>query len=176
MPKSERLKLGKRQNQNFWWFGFWHFQFLAARALMNMPNLSEIQTKRFCRKTECFVWFLDIFGLIVWNLNDLVWILASVWNPKNLVPFVLMDIPFSDRNYCLKSEQNRSDFRSCLNTKPSENGSEVKLLDIHSTLNRGHDYTKLPTPSTKVDTYVRCLKSRRIKSGQMIVWISEKIT
>ena len=44
VPKFEHPKSGKCQNPNECWFGFQHVPILAARALMNKPNLSEIGT------------------------------------------------------------------------------------------------------------------------------------
>ena len=63
----------------------------------------------------------------VQNPNEIVKILDN-WASNVLSHLGLMDVPFSNRNFCLKSERNRLDFGRCPNTKLSETGPKVERL------------------------------------------------
>ena len=45
---------------------------------------------------------------------------------EHSVPFGIMDIPFSDRNFWPKTERFRSDFGRYPNTEPSRTGTKIK--------------------------------------------------
>ena len=136
MPKSERPKMGKPQKLNVWQFGFWHSRISNIRALKFPKNLSKNWTFRFWYffvqfgllrpyypKSERFC--SDFRHTILFGLSHKSPKRTFCPKTKRSVPFGLMGVQFSNRNFHQKSEQNRTDFQRYANTELSENGTET---------------------------------------------------
>ena len=108
-------------------FGFWQVQISDALSLKFPRNLFKNQTfgiRPFGPEPEQF-WaqMSKIQMFYVRNLN-------YVYNPNVLSHLGLMDVQFSNINFCLKSEQIHLDFGQILKTEPSGTGP---ILDGHCT-------------------------------------------
>ena len=127
MPKSERPKSGKRQNQNFCWFGFRHVPISDAWALKFPRNLSEIGTFSY----QQFGLKLSNFGPNCPKSEPFSWDFIRFWafvEKRAVCPICLFNSLAFRRSKMAKSKQNCSDFGQCPNNEPSGIGPKVDSL------------------------------------------------
>ena len=111
MPKSKCPKLGKRQNQNFWWLGFRHVPISDVCPKTEPVRFGLLSLN--CPKSEQFWTYFVRIGLYVqkWNILSHLALWTFCFRTEIFV---------QKRNvFCL-------DFGCCPNTEPSRNGTKVE--------------------------------------------------
>ena len=132
MPKSKCQKTGQRRKPNKRWFRLLHVRFSNIQALKFLINLSENRTVRISG-IQAFKPQLSInrtknvqkSNILRPNRAYLRSVFRNCSKSKLNCLVYGHNIPFSDRFFCPKSEQNCLNFR-CLNTEPTENETEVE--------------------------------------------------